>query len=74
MKYRLRDALILIAVVALSLYGGMRIERSRQGPSSRGYTVMRSVSTKTRERLIVARPVGGQPSTIVGPSIEARPK
>jgi hypothetical protein len=43
-RLRLRDALVLVAVVAVSLYAGMRLERARTGaaPPARGVVVLRT--------------------------------
>ena len=61
-QYRLRSIMALIAVIAVSLWVGMQIERARLGPRSykpAGYTVMRRVSqtNQTGKRYTVMRPV-----------------
>jgi YTV len=58
-QYRLRSIMALIAVIALSLWVGMQIERARLGSRSHkpaAYTVMRPVS-QTGKTYTVMRPV-----------------
>jgi hypothetical protein len=54
-QYRLRSIMALIAVIALSLWVGMQIERARSGPQTH-YTVMRPVRP-TGKTYTVMRPV-----------------
>jgi YTV len=60
-QYRLRSIMALIAVIALSLWVGMQIERARSGSRSYklSYTVMRPVSqsSQTGKTYTVMRPV-----------------
>jgi hypothetical protein len=61
-QYRLRSIMALIAVIALSLWVGMQIERARMGSRSYKpavYTVMRRVSQtgQTGKTYTVTRPV-----------------
>ncbi len=60
-QYRLRSIMALIAVIALSLWVGMQIERARSGSRSYNpavYTVMRPVRvSQTGKTYTVMRPV-----------------
>ena len=61
-QYRLRSIMALIAVIALSLWVGMQIERARSGSRSYKtamYTVMRPVSQTSQagKTYTVMRPV-----------------
>jgi YTV len=60
-QYRLRSIMALIAVIALSLWVGMQIERARSASRSNrpaGYTVTRPVyQTQTGKTYTVSRPV-----------------
>ena len=63
-QYCLRSIMALIAVIALSIWVGMLIERARSGPRP-VYTVMRPVrQTKT---YAVMRPVGQMKSSQAQP-------
>jgi hypothetical protein len=62
-QYRLRSIMALIAVIALSLWIGMQIERARSAPRTVRYTAYRPVM-QTGKTYTVMRPVrqvkGGQ--------------
>ena len=62
-QYRLRSIMALIAVIALSLWVGMQIERARSAPQGVRYTTYRPVKPTGKTNIIIrsVRPMpGGQ--------------